>query len=270
MKNAFQILLFFLVVIGGYTAFANSIPQIESRPPEEMAVEVSSEMTPREMANLGEDIFYGKGTCAVCHSIGQPGPRAPDLAGVGAAAGGRKPDLPAEAYLFEALLDPCAYVVEGYECIMPPVNRPPIGLARQELLAVVAFLESLGGEITPLLHEQFLEAVQSTASAPESASSTGPLLAGAGTPQEIIAQLGCGVCHTIAGVEGAEGQVGPDLSDVGARLTPDQIREAILDPNAIVAEGFLADIMPPNFGSRMTADQLETLVSFLAGLEGVP
>jgi hypothetical protein len=60
--------------------------------------------------------------------------------------------------------------------------------------------------------------------------------------------------------------VGPPFDGIGARLSPDEIRAAILDPAATVSPGYeqFAGVMPPNFGSRLTAAQLEALVRFLA------
>lgn len=40
---------------------------------------------------------------------------------------------------------------------------------------------------------------------------------------------GCAACHII---DGAGGNLGPDLSEVGARRGPDHLREALLDPGA--------------------------------------
>jgi cbb3-type cytochrome oxidase cytochrome c subunit len=37
--------------------------------------------------------------------------------------------------------------------------------------------------------------------------------------------------------------VGPDLNDIGARLSSDEIRTSIITPNAVIAEGF-PPIMP--------------------------
>ncbi|MDP7030577.1 MAG: ThuA domain-containing protein [Phycisphaerales bacterium] len=45
----------------------------------------------------------------------------------------------------------------------------------------------------------------------------------------------CTRCHSMSG--GAE-RLGPDLSQVGARLTAEQILESILDPNAAMADGW--------------------------------
>src|SRR6267378_2938332 len=116
--------LFALAIMGSYTYFANSIPQIESKPPQELSLE-GGNVTPAQLVKAGEEIFKTKGTCEICHRIGQAGTRAPDLAGVGTRAATRKPGMTAKAYLIE----------------------PPIGLNRSELWALTAFLESLGSTV---------------------------------------------------------------------------------------------------------------------------
>src|SRR5205809_5003116 len=138
--------VFALLIMGSYTYFANSIPQIQSKPPAELSLE-GGNVTPAQLVKAGEEIFKTKGTCEICHRIGQPGTRAPDLAGVGARAAKRKPGLSAKQYIIESLLQPGAYLVEGYPNIMPQVDKPPIGLNRSEVWALVAFLESLGGTV---------------------------------------------------------------------------------------------------------------------------
>jgi len=109
---------FAIVVMGGYAMFANSIPQIESKPPQELSLE-GGNVTPAQLVKAGEEIYHTKGTCEICHRIGQKGTRAPDLAGVGQRASQRKPGMTAKAYLLESLIKPQAYVVEGYPPIMP-------------------------------------------------------------------------------------------------------------------------------------------------------
>src|SRR5712692_4866094 len=138
--------VFALIVMGGYTYFANSIPQIESKPPQELSLEAGN-VTPAQLVKAGEEIFKTKGTCEICHRIGQKGTRAPDLAGIGARAGKTKPGMSAKAYSIESLLQPTAYIVQGYPPIMPAVDKPPIALNRSEVWALTAFLESLGGMV---------------------------------------------------------------------------------------------------------------------------
>jgi putative heme-binding domain-containing protein len=47
---------------------------------------------------------------------------------------------------------------------------------------------------------------------------------------------GCGNCHV---VEGVGGIVGPDLSDVGLRRGAEYLRQSLVSPGAVLAEGYL-------------------------------
>src|SRR6266487_2955964 len=139
-------------VMGAYSGYANYIPQIESKPPQELSLE-GGNVTPAQLVKAGEEIFKTKGTCEICHKIGQKGTRAPDLAGIGSRAGKTKPGMSGKAYIIESLIQPTAYIVEGYPPIMPAVDKPPIGLNRSELWALTAFLESLGGTVDVALND---------------------------------------------------------------------------------------------------------------------
>src|SRR5437763_1313685 len=139
-------------VMGAYSGYANYIPQIESKPPQELSLEGGT-VTPAQLVKAGEEIFKTKGTCEICHRIGQKGTRAPDLAGIGARAAKTKPGMSAKAYILESLLQPAAYIVEGYPPIMPAVDKPPIALNRSEVWALTAFLESLGGNVDVTLND---------------------------------------------------------------------------------------------------------------------
>src|SRR2546425_13208378 len=138
--------VFALAVMGSYTYFANSIPQIESKPPQQLSLECGN-ITPAQLIKAGEEIFKTKGSGEICHRIGQKGTRAPDLAGIGARAAKTKPGVSAKAYILESLLQPQAYVLEGYPPIMPAGDKPPIALNRSEGWALVAFLEPPGGTV---------------------------------------------------------------------------------------------------------------------------
>ena len=52
---------FALAIMGSYSWFANSIPQIESKPPEELSLE-GGNVTPQQLVAAGEKIFREKGT----------------------------------------------------------------------------------------------------------------------------------------------------------------------------------------------------------------
>ena len=59
----------------------------------------------------------------------------------------------------------------------------------------------------------------------------------------------CGRCHTIAGRGGG---LGPDLTDAGARSSPQYLREALLDPEKEVPGGFLQVRVVTGDGRRIT------------------
>jgi mono/diheme cytochrome c family protein len=73
---------------------------------------------------------------------------------------------------------------------------------------------------------------------------------------------GCGSCHTFAPA-GATGTVGPNLDEVLAGKDAAFINESIVEPNAEVASGFSAGVMPQNYGDQLSQQQLDDLVAFL-------
>jgi mono/diheme cytochrome c family protein len=253
-----------LVVMGAYTGYANYIPQIESKPPQELSLE-GGNVTPAQLVKAGEEIFKTKGTCEICHRIGQKGTRAPDLAGVGARAGRTKPGMTAKQYILESLLQPTAYVVEGYPPIMPTVDKPPIALNRSEVWALTAFLESLGGTVDVTLNDvpATVGAASAAGAAPAEVKIPGDPKAG----EAIFAGKGtCIACHK-AGKVGAA-QVGPDLSQIAKIQTPDYIMKKILDPKGSgTVAGFPPGVMPQTFGQMLTAREYTDLVSFLLTLK---
>ena len=257
--------VFSLVVMGVYTYYANSIPQIESKPPQELSLE-GGNVTPAQLIKAGEEIYKTKGTCEICHRIGQKGTRAPDLAGVGARAAKVKPGTSAKQYLIESLITPSAFVVEGYPPIMPAVDKPPIALNRSEVWALTAFLESLGGAVDVTLND-----IPATVGA--GAASGGGAAAEVKLPgdpkagETVFAGKGaCIACHK-AGKVGAS-PVGPDLSQIAKIQTPDYIMKKILDPKGMgTVTGFPPGMMPQTFGQTLTAREYTDLVAFLLTLK---
>jgi cytochrome c oxidase subunit II len=72
---------------------------------------------------------------------------------------------------------------------------------------------------------------------------------------------GCASCHTFKPAN-ATGTVGPDL-DAIKPATADFIRTSIVDPNAHVEKGFSPDIMPQDFGDKLSSEELDALVEYL-------
>lgn len=258
--NSVKVSAFIVLVVASIAGFASLIPQVESPAPEVLVI--SGDLSGPELAALGEEVLNSaEAGCLACHGLGQQGLRAPDLAGIGAAAASRVPGLSAEEYLRQSLQDPCAFVVEGYDCIMPQTLAQALGPAK--ITALIAFLESQGGQITVSLSAQAAE------SSAADTSAGGPGVVGT-TAEEIISNIApsCTTCHQLDAI-GATGAVGPDLSHVGARLSPDEIRTSILTPDAVIAEGCpgapcTPGVMSKIFGDQLSATQLETLVTFLS------
>jgi len=243
-----------------YTLIANKIPQVQSEVPR--ALTLGADVTPEQLVQAGEQVFTGIGGCTTCHGLGT---RAPNLltdekgqGPIGARCGKREAGKDCKSYLHEALAQPGAFVVPGYEPIMPDMTRT---LSLQQIWAVIAYLESQGGTVTVSASDIPAETAGSRPGSGGGGGGPG-IAGGSADPMAIVRGAGCVGCHKI-GTEGAA--VGPDLTHVGARLTAPGIREAILLPDAKVTKGFekFAGIMPKTFGDQLSANQLEALVRFL-------
>jgi hypothetical protein len=139
-----------IATTGFYTYVGQMVPQKEVQAPKETAL--GGDMTTADMVKVGREIMEGKGICLTCHTIGKTGAlRFPDLEGIGARANSRVPGLSDVDYLAQSMYEPTAFVVPGFPPAMPPVNQPPIGLTDQEILCVIAALQTLGGTPTVTL-----------------------------------------------------------------------------------------------------------------------
>src|SRR5919201_1133989 len=132
--------LLVLATTGFYTYVGQMVPQKEV-------------LTTAEMTKVGREIMEGKGLCLTCHTIGKTGGglRFPDLANVDVRAKTREPGLSDVEYFAQAMYEPNAYVVPGFNPGMPIINKPPIGLTDQAILCVIAYLQTLGGTPTVTL-----------------------------------------------------------------------------------------------------------------------
>lgn len=92
---------------------------------------------------------------------------------------------------------------------------------------------------------------------------TGALVLGPTSgPGAVFVQQGCGSCHTLSAAQ-TSGTTGPNLDTVLKGQSPDEIRESIVNPNAKIAQGFEAGVMPEDYGRKLSKQQLDQLVQFL-------
>jgi cytochrome c oxidase cbb3-type subunit 3 len=125
----------------------------------------------------------------------------------GIEGGGQGPNLNrpvlTRASTDEALL---ALIRDG----IPDRGMPRTRMTNTELQALAGYVRSLGATAT---------------------------VAKTGNPQTgeaIYKRLGCASCHVVAG-EG--GTLGPELTTIGSRRSPDYLRQSVLDPGAILPRG---------------------------------
>jgi mono/diheme cytochrome c family protein len=93
-------------------------------------------------------------------------------------------------------------------------------------------------------------------------------LAGATTGEQIFTAAGCAGCHKLAKA-GANGNIGPDLDDLASspdvKGNPeDYVKQSMLDPDKVIAQGFNAGVMP-SFEGKLTDKQIQALVQYLLG-----
>ncbi len=263
-RTNLRIIAVVLGTLGFYTLIANKIPQVQSEVPK--ALTLGADVTPEQLVAAGEQVYTGIGGCTTCHGLGT---RAPNLLTdekgtglIGIRCGRRESGKSCKQYLYESLDNPGAFVVTGYEAIMPVVTRQ---LPPNQIWAVIAFLESQGGTVDVTASD--IPAQAAGGSAAGAGGTGGAALAGGSTdPQALVNAAGCIGCHK---VNNAGGAVGPDLTRVGARHSAQAIRQKILDPASSVTKGYeqFAGVMPKTFGTMMNAAQLEALVQYLAALK---
>jgi putative heme-binding domain-containing protein len=250
-----RVFVFLLVVLGVYQWIGYSITELTGGGrTSSAAVDVSPEG--------GEAIYWGKGRCFTCHSVGGQGSavRGPNHGQFGdkfaLAMGARAVERAKERaekegteftaidYLVESLASPGAYVVTGYKNEMAVVYAPPISLSLKEIKAVVAYLLSLGGDLE-------MEAIDTSPSEKTQsfyAKIAAAAEAGGGDPGlgEVVYEDNCSECHTLNG-EG--GEVGPDLSGISAKGLK-FISEAILQPTKSLTKGFETYVVINNEGRQ--------------------
>ncbi len=260
-----------LVVLGFFVWFANWIPQTKWDPPEKL--DISASMTPVQLADIGQTIALQRG-CMACHTIEpgtgiQGGGRGPNWAGLAARRAQGVAGGPASLvdYLVQALYEPGSYLVEGYANIMPAATAAPAKLNYEEIVAVVNYLQSLGGNPSTELGD---------IPRPSGETTSGIAAAGGGSPAgeavkdpvAIFSEFNCATCHSL---EPGVVLVGPALDAASLRetaagrgVTPrTYVIDSIVNPGVFEKEGFLSGVMPQTFGDQLTAGQLEALLNYL-------
>ena len=203
-----------------------------------------------------------------------------------------------EDYIRESVMCPTCYVVKDFgnagdlKSPMPIISKPPVSLSRNEVNAVIAYLQSKDtpGEfatVTVPLPQDDAGNTGIAVEAPDEDEDKPVFVTGTEDIQAMINTLGCPLCHTIPGVEGAMGMLGPVLHEKinapkrikdpnykgKATNTKEYVRESILNPGAYVvfneAEGelFPDGLMPTDFSQQLSVHAIDKLVDFISQTE---
>ena len=207
---------------------------------------------------LGKQVYEDQG-CNACHKAEAEkdgdekaiGPSFHGLWGrVEKLAGGATAQVD-ENYLRESIVKPGAKVVAGYDDVMPPSP-----LEERELLAVIAYIQSLSGQ---------------PGAAGAAAGGASPVERG----KRLYEERGCDACHKVEPEKGDDKGMGPTLHGLwgrteklagGATVKVDEgyLRESIQKPGARLVAGY-DDVMPPG---DLDQKDLEAMIAFIQSLSG--
>ena len=239
-KDYFKMLFFTVVVLLGFMWLSFSIPQKISLPPEKEHFDASMIRSKADVVKVGQKMFFGKGQCALCHSIGPShAARCPNLEGIGGKL--------TREFLYESLTEPQAFIYmdyhqsppKEYPATMPAINRPPVDLSEPELLAVIAFAQSLGGEVT-VQPEEFLALM--------------PKVGVEGDPeagQQVFGRMRCTECHESG------------LPGLLAGQNDFQIADRVMEPLASKRD----ETIHQDFDQKLSVRELKDLTVYLSTLK---
>ncbi|MFM8552705.1 MAG: c-type cytochrome [Nitrospiraceae bacterium] len=202
-----------------------------------------------------------------------------------------------QEYIAESHSCPSCYVVAGFgvkgtndkQSPMPAIHKPPISLSLGELAAVDTWMYIREGKEAPTFeeitkaYEKFIpEADRPKQQEDKPAGAGGGVLATGEEPvDQIFQKATCVACHTIPGIAGAVGTIGPKLVEGtnaptrikdpaykgAAKSTREYITESVINPSAYVVKGFPDNTMPKEFGKKLSAGALNKIVDYLSQLQ---
>ena len=117
-------------------------------------------------------------------------------------------------------------------------------------------------------------------------SGAAPAVSGTDLVASAIQKGGCSACHVIAGIPGAVGVLGPDLSNISeviperidsgaytgeAKTVEEYLHEAIVNPDAFIAPECptgtcQAGLMPASIGTSLSSEEIQAVIDYLVEL----
>lgn len=261
----------YCTIHGGMTARISTTGSFELTEAEKReAARMAPTLPP--IVKVGEDLFWGPAQCYRCHTVGERGDaiRGPNLRDIGFRSRFQAEEAglaSGNEYLVQAIMQPEAYVVAGYTTDMPRVYLPPTRLREEQITAVIAYLQSQGGNVDTWAVDIDRRELQTLP--PLDPFQSGDPNRGKATFKEV----GCANCHAV-GSEG--GGVGPELTAIGAYRNWEWLAESILDPDAEIGHEWTGATVYPYWGEtisgmlRANTDSVVTLMIMADEFESFP
>ena len=195
----------------------------------------------------GKKLFVGKAKCGSCHTLAHAGTSGTIGPNLDDAFANVRHDGFGESVIEGVVRDQIGHPRRG--SLMP--ENLVSGNDRRDVAAYVAHVAAVPGQDTGLL-----ASVGSSAVAPNAPPGA-----------KVFASNGCGGCHTLKAAH-STGTTGPNLDKALVGKNAAFIRQSIVDPNAQIAPGYNAGVMPTTFGTQIPKKDLDDLVKFLQQTAG--
>jgi cytochrome c2 len=183
--------------------------------------------------DLAQGRYLFEEHCSACHSVAlqrQAG-FGPNLARIGAEAATRRDGMTAAEYLLESLLQPAVFAAPGSSGAMP--MDAAVGLSEADIRNLIAYLGSLGARAN--YHD--IAALRFSIPQQIEQRKKNVDLAAIARGRALFGDLGCNACHSVYAEPGHD-LLAPSLARAG-QLPTGYIRQSILEPDAVLSEGYV-------------------------------
>ena len=132
-----------------------------------------------------------------------------------------------------------------------------LGILAALIMSTIALVVSVGGNTTTV-----------TVPAAQTGSGQPAALTGDALGEKIFVSgssggsISCGSCHTMSAA-GTSGTIGPNLDKELTSDPPSATRESIVAPNKEIVPGYHANVMPSNYATALTPQELTAVVNYV-------
>lgn len=216
----------------------------------------------------------GKASCGTCHTLSDAGTTGTVGPNLDAAFGQALKVGMTEDTIRQVVRGQIAYAIDQTSTGAPGMPKNLVtGDDARDVAAYVASAvvkDNAAGATAAAPSPAPTPAPTTTTPAKPAGGNTAQLAAG---KKVFVDSGGCGACHTLADA-GSTGTVGPKLDNVAAdaqkagQALEAYIKTSIVDPNAYVVPGFPKGVMPPDFNTTLTAQQIADVVAYIVAVAG--